>query len=480
MIFSSSTSDDTQRLCSAFAANQTVTLKSGSTTRIDGTVMVNRAGACLEIEHGAKVIHNPTAKSCFEFNGAGSLVHGHGEIISNGTRNATNERATYAVVLVKGEKSTVRDIRLTGIPKVGVMFSEAGGSEAIDLKIDGQMPYSEWTGINTAHFGVMVDPDSGTHQGRVSVRGGSIENCVSGVILANYGDTTLARGLLVNGVRFGNCHDHGVYADGANGANISGNNFDECCVAVVAGGAGLVVSGNSMTNFNTPRGMYDRPGISIRDAQNCVISSNSVIGGFGQAGYVAIAIDNFYQAVLSGNIISNNTIINNGQFAGGAIRLGSDLTEYSQFNTLQGNIIDGVAGDWDALVRVSMKAGYLGYGNALIGNQIINRNSFSPMFLNRQFGMHVNGNRMEILHSAASPTTSIFCGLDDVRHSSFMGNSFNCGYSGGNLHLRAINSLNSHNNFYSSNRMLATAAGILSAHGLYSGSPSCTDVANGW
>lgn len=478
MNFISTQSDDTAALNAAFASNQKVVLQSGCTYRIDGTVTAPLDGSNLVIEHGATVIHKPTAMSCFEFLGAGSLVNGHGKIISEGARNATNEEATYGVIVFKGEESTARDVRLKGVPKVGVKFKDAGSGEVIDVRINGLMPYSEWTGINTAHFGVFVDPDNSVHQGRVSIRGGVIEGCVSGVVSGNFQEGGLGRGLLVNGVRFSNCHDHGVYADKANGAVLTGNNFDECCVAVVAGGDSLTVSGNGMTNLRRARGILDRPGISVRDATNSNINGNTVIGEFGQAGYVAIAVDSLEGTVLRGNNLIGNIITNNGQYQGGAIRLGSDLTEVSEFNTLTGNIVDGMAGDWDSLIRLGMKAGYLGYGNALNVNQIISRNQYSALSLNNQVGLHMTGNRIEMLHNADAPAYAFMCALDTVLHSTFTSNKFSVGFAGANMHVRAFNSLNSHNNAYGKNRLLATAAGVLSATGVYNASPSCEMLGN--
>ena len=474
------TTDDTAVINAALAAHKRVVLPSGGTYRVNSSLTMAQNDAELVIEAGAELRHVPNATIGLTVSGARCRISGPGKITSLGTRDATNTEVLYAVVWITGDDCVVEGVRFQGIPKAGVKFYNAGGGAVRNCDFDGEFPNADFTGSNTAHFAVAVDPEPGTYQGQVSITGCHIRRCVSGIFWGNYGTGHDNRGMLVSGNLFMDCADHGVYANLVNGATITGNTFDRCGVAVVVYGNGSVVSGNAIMNPGAVRGATDRSGISIRDAQNCSITGNTVVGPLPSDNQTAISVECIVGTDVSNNVIANNTVINTSAFKCTAIKLGGALAETCEGNVITGNVIEGQARDFDGLISINMKSGSLGRNNTVTGNVVRSVGAAYAMYLAAQEFLTVTGNNIAWEHDADTAMTGVVLSVLDVTYSSFSGNLVRCADTGDNVSLRALNASGTSNLQISGNHFSGTATD-LTAFAVTNGlDVSDKAVANSW
>jgi hypothetical protein len=472
-------SDDTSAINAALAAAKCIHLPPG-TYRVTGTLTMAQNDAELVLEGGAEIRHTPSATKGLIVSGARCRVSGPGKITSLGTRDATNTEALYAVVWVTGNDCVVEGVRFQGVPKAGVKFYNAGGGAVRNCDFDGEFPNADFTGTNTAHFGVVVDPAPGTYQGQVSVTGCHFRRFVSGVAWGNYGAGSDNRGFLVSANLFMDCHDHGVYADLMNGATITGNTFDRCAVAVVVRGNSSVVSGNSMVNPGAVRGATDRPGISVRDARDCAIVGNTVVGDLPGDNYTAIAVENISGTDTTNNVIANNVVINTSAYKCTGIKLGSALTETCDGNVIMGNTVEGQSRDFDGLISLIMKPTYFGKNNSITGNVVRSVGANYALHLTAQRYLTVTGNNIAWEHDAPSALTGIVINVIDVDYSTFSGNLLRCADTGDNVTLRGLSASGTQNLQITGNNFIGTATDLVGFDEVYNLNVADKDEANSW
>ena len=466
--------DDTAAINAALAAHKRVVLPSGGTYLVNSSLTMALDDAELEIEAGAELRHVPSATKGITVSGARCRLSGPGKFKSLGTRDATNTEALYACVWITGDDCVVEGVRFEGVPKAGVKFYNAGGGAVRNCDFDGEFPNADYTGSNTAHFGVVVDPEPGTYQGQVSVTGNHFRRFVSGVAWGNYGSASDNRGLLVSGNLFMDCHDHGVYADLINGATITGNTFDRCAVGVVVRGNSSVVAGNAIVNPGAVRSSLDRPGISVRDAENCSITGNTVVGAFPGDNYTAIAVENISGTSTRNNVIANNTVINTSAYTCTGVALGTALTETCEGNVIAGNTIEGQARAFDGLISLIMKSGSVGKNNAVTGNVV------RSVGANYALHLTVTGNNIAWEYDAPSAATGIVINVNDVDYSTFCGNLLRCADTGANVTLRGLSAVGTQNLQLAGNNFIGTAASLVGFDAVYNLNVADKDVGNSW
>ena len=346
---------------------------------------------------------NVSAKDCLRLTGDNINVYGGGKIKMPEAWDGTNTQWLYAAIHIYGDECSVKEIRLENVQKVGIGI-EGSKCVVIDNVINGNYPSAQFTGVETAHFGVAVSPKGFDIDGAI-VNNNSIKNCVTGVFVGTYGGGE-TYGLNIVSNMLEKCYDHGVYANGGQGNIISNNNIFDCKGAIATYGKHCLVLGNNIFNPNVG-GVFDKTSISVREASKCIIKGNIIKGEGLTSGTVIDLItlvgDPLPNTILDNNIVEGNIIdipLGNVQ----AIRVGSSSqTEVSYNNIIRGNIINanGITG----LIAIFTKAGFVGKNNQVVGNQINVKNNVPAIYPYNQKQMIISDNSITFEYNASVAET---------------------------------------------------------------------------
>lgn len=318
------------------------------------------------VHKGATLTASTYNQTAITVTGANVTIRGGGKIVSPATWDGTNVAWTYAVIRVAGENCDVDYVTLENVPKVGIGFKDVSGGSVTRCRILSNYPSASYTGVETGHFGLTIDPppSATTKSANFRINGNYVSTSVQGLFVGNYGADAKGLGVNITGNVFEKCWNHGVYNSfGADGMVVSGNSFNRCQVPVAASGNYHVITSNSMVTADTGADV-DVTGISLRDPIGCVVTNNTIVGDayalqtnidlrvssgseirdniiahnvieITGGSSVAISVGGGGSSVLTDNIISHNTIRSNGVPARGLISfLGSGGAENV------GNIVD--------------------------------------------------------------------------------------------------------------------------------------------
>lgn len=338
------------------------TASSGGTVRFSrGTynlasgITVSDDDVCLEFEAGASITYSTATQTTITIAGDRCKISG-GKITAPATFDGTNSAITYGTVKVTGEYCVIDGLRLVNVPRVGIWFYECNNGIVTNCIIDGGTTEGFYTGSNTVHFGLLIDPLATGSQGNFVVNGNIIRRCTQGAGSGSTGSASYEQAIAVTGNVFELCWNHGWYTSGlANGVSVTGNAFNACQIPIALTGADHVVVGNTLTVQSSAEDVdaeddgsvtasdNEITGISLRDPVRCVVSSNVIKGEGIDSGVVIELRDNTGVAganVVTDNIVSNNVIDITNSTTGGvvAIRFLGNSTEVSN-NICQGNVI---------------------------------------------------------------------------------------------------------------------------------------------
>ena len=352
-----------------FFPTGTYLCSTGLTVADNNTVLDFAGGAALTYTTPTQILLTITGANC---------------ILQNATINApavfdgTNVAITYGVVRIQGEDFTADSCVLNNVPKAGFWFDNINNGAITSCKINGGTAEGFFTGSNTVHFGIYIDPSSSGSQGNFVIANNFINRCIQGSGSGNLGAASFEQSITVTGNVFELCWDHGFYSSGfANGHTVSANAFNACHVPVAVSGRNHVVSNNTMVVQTTGTGLItdnEITGISLRDPVGCVVTGNT-IKGEGTSGGACIALDDLVlfpgDNAVNDNIVANNTItITNTTVAGtAAIRLNSPNSICR--NIITGNVISAPIRANDGLINAVGSSGGIFESN-VISNNIIN------------------------------------------------------------------------------------------------------------
>jgi hypothetical protein len=332
----------------------------------------------LVFESGARLSYATATQIALTFSGSNCKLI-NAVIDAPAVFDGTNAAITYGNVKVTGEFFSAQDCILNNVPRCGFWFSDVNNGAVRHCTINGGTSEGFYTGTNTVHFGIAIDPNSTGSQGNFIIADNFINRCVQGAGSGNTGSASLEQSMTVSGNVFELCWNHGWYSSGlANGITVTANAFNACQIPIALTGENHAVIGNTLTVGTTGSGLAtdnEVTGISLRDPVNCVVSNNS-IKGEGTSGGVVIGLDDLSGVPggnkVHGNIVSNNTIeITNTTIAGVvAIRLLSESTTTTSDNIISGNTIKAPVRSSNGLITIT--GGSSGYsGNNSICDNII-------------------------------------------------------------------------------------------------------------
>jgi hypothetical protein len=400
---------------------------------VSGTLTLGRAGSYIDMS-SATITTSLSASDAVAVTAANVTLRG-GTIVSPASWDGTNSAWTYAVVNVTADGFSANGVTLTNVPRVGFGVRTAD-AKITNCRIVGNYPAGSYTGVETGHFGIQLDPPNSTDGGSGIVSGNHIQSCVQGVSLANYG-AGVGYGYAISGNSFYGCHNHGIYQQSGLGVVIDGNAFYRCQIPIVTTGQAHSVTGNTLFT-DTTGGNLDKVGISVRDAIDCVVSGNTIIGD-GTNGNIAIDVSSVSTTTIARNIISDNVIDVTGSGGLPSIRCGSSTTTVSVQNKIVDNIVRGPGQTGSALILLNMAASSYGYGNVVADNQISCNGNTHGISLIRQRAAKVLDNTIRNEYTAGSATTLIHVFLQDVQSSIVRGTtSVNPSGTGANVTIQVV------------------------------------------
>lgn len=358
------------------------------------------------LSHNAGILYSATPDYvAFKFTGSNcSVIGGLGRgFIGPASWDGTNSAPTYGVLWFTGDFPFVQT-RLYNIRRTGIWFKDILNGTVNQSILIGNYPSSSWTGVETGHVGICVDPPA-ANSGNFKINNNYVASCVQGCFAGNYGSGGTIQGFAANGNIFEGCWNHGIYTANTNGAVISGNNFNRCQIPVVISGDKNVVSGNSMyTSVATAGDARDSVGISVRDGSGNVVTGNSIKGVLTASNIAAINVQDVSGASqLNENLINSNNIeITDG--VGYAIRIIGSSNSLSR-NIVEGNSIKCV-GPGVALGAITLNgpSGNNNYGNKIANNTIALTGQGEGIWINNQISADIRGNTTEFLWNSGSAT----------------------------------------------------------------------------
>jgi hypothetical protein len=452
-------SDATTAINTALAAAKHVVIPSGLSFNFTQLTIAND-DVTLEIMGGATLSAQDETVAMITVSGDRCRIIGTGRILSPAVWDGTNNlsSASPAVVKVSGDDFFGQGITIENVPKVGFFFTNCDSPRLDGVRINGNFPYASYTGVNTGHAGVLYDYPSTANIHAALVMAGAcfIRSCVQGVLTANFDAASYLTGLTITGNHFNQCWDHAVYTDLGKGHAIVGNTFLNCNAPIVTSGQSAVVVGNTGYATETVQS-NGRQGIVVRDPIGAIIANNTLYG-LGPS----ILCDAVSGTVVSDNIVAFNTITSTGVgVANQAIRVGLNA-ETCKNNSVVGNTLNvGHVGTFDGAIWLTMKAGFIGYGNKVLNNTVKVTNVCNPLYIAEQTNATVRGNTFESTATAGGATTTAMALVINCTELSIDDNDFIWREGGTNITVRGVqDDAAGANNRLVGNRFLFTAAGL--------------------
>lgn len=387
-------------------------LTAGGTVRLDGaysltsTLTIATTNTLLDLAPGTNLTTTVSAGDAILVTAADVTIHG-GTITSPATWDGANVAPTYAVIRTTAHGLTVDGVTLVNVPKVGIFVDNADDLAVTGCRIIGNYPPESWSGTQTAHFGIAVDPGLSGRSGRTVISGNIIRSCVQGAYFGNYGAVaTGAYGALVVGNVFDGCHNHGVYnAGGLDACTVTGNTFTRCSLPIAMTGPGHVVSSNTIFTHGTGNNL-DLAGISMREPVGCTVIGNTIKGD-APTSSVIIDLGNYVtgSTAMMRNVVAGNTI----DVAGGSsvgIRIGrSTQSTTCHDNVVSGNVIRAVGAVNVGLITLALPVGAVGTGNKITGNTLVVLGNTNGVYIGNAQHTTVQDNSIRFEFNAGSGVT---------------------------------------------------------------------------
>lgn len=426
------------------------------TYRCDSTISVPFDHTTLLFDSGARVTYSSPTQDLFSFSGDNCTLSG-AVIDAPAVFDGTNSQPTYGVVEITGEFFTAEGCIINNVPRLGFFFNNTNNGTITGCKIDGGTSDTFFTGFNTVHFGIFIDPFSSGGQGNFIISDNYITRCVQGGGSGNFGALSQEQSMTVTGNVFELCWNHGWYAGGiANGITVSSNAFNACQVPIALTGSNHAVVGNTLVVATSGSGLFtdnEVTGISLRDPVNCVVANNSIRGESTPGGTV-ISLDDLPLTPgankVARNIVSGNVIeITNSDVAGVmAIRLVADSSTVSD-NIISSNVIRAPGRLYSGVIHVQGSASLVSDGNTICDNTIsitgLRGDATYGIFAGYLSDTRIDNNYIRVEFDATAPIKTLFAILvSECVRACVSSNAVVCSSSyGANTQVWCVSELNS-------------------------------------
>lgn len=412
------------------------------TYNISSALTVSGDNIDIQLAPNAKIVSAVSNINAFIFTGKNCSLSG-GTIEYPAVFDGTNRKwEDYeAAVLVKGSGFKGKNFTLKNVYKIGIGIRGASDCIINEITLEGNFPASSWTGVETAHFGIAVDPSVAGGGENIIISNNIIKGCVQGVFIGNYA-SGVGYGINISNNVFKGCHNHGIYSNGGIGTVINANSFNRCSLPIAILGKYSTVTNNNIYTHSTGNNL-DLVGISVREATHCNVSHN-IIKGDAPNGAAIIDLSGLSGDAppidtIDNNIVSHNIIETTGGSVN-AIRIGvSSLTVNCINNQVKNNIIKAIGRLNQGLISIYVTSTATGKNNQITGNDITVLNNCHAIYLYRQKSANVSNNTIKFEYSASAAETITLLYSFTVEDSLITQNIVRCesGF-GANVTLRGI------------------------------------------
>ncbi len=414
--------DDTAIVQAVIDAHAGMDIVFDGTMAITSTVTVSHDKTRLIFRNGAGFTYSTPTMIGLKISGDDVTLEGL-NFTAPATFDGINATPNYGVIWVTGNNCKVLGGKISNVPKVGIMFSECEGALVSQMMIEGNFPATKFTGTEVSHAAIIIDAAARGRQGNFIIESNDIAECVQGILIANYGESSRSQGIIITGNNFYRCWNHGVYGAGINYANsVTSNVFINCQVPIALSGGYHVVSGNSITTGGSTGTFTDEVGISLRDPVHCIVANNIVQGETG-TDQAVINLMTSLGSVVRGNIVSGNTMEITGMGSANLIRLGglncTDLTD----NQVLGNTCVGVGINQSGLIQLAGGASCTAHGTIISSNSAVAKSASHGIQLVNLHGASVVQNQTRLEHDSASEVQLAGIALSNCSACEVNGNS---------------------------------------------------------
>lgn len=340
------------------------------------------------------------------------------------TFDGANVTPTYGVIRASGSGYKIHHCTINNVPKVGIYFDNADDCSAWENTINGNYPTGSFTGVETGHVAILINPTGTNPQGGVRIYANRIRGSVQGTLVANYGAASRTQGISIFGNTYENCWNHGVYSaqDGV-GISVNGNTFVYCQVPVALTGTYHSVIGNTLTTGGSTGTYTDETGISMRNPQYCVVANNTIQGESG-VGQVVINLGPVSGGtIIRGNIVTGNTVLITGAGSAEGIRIGGAGCTNLTDNIISGNSVTGLGKASLGLIEVVGNVGCNSLGTIISGNTVVVRSASYGIGILACNGVKVFGNITRLEYDSGIAVTLAGVQLGECQNCDVTGNT---------------------------------------------------------
>ena len=406
--------DDTTTIQTMLTANQGKTIIFDGTSVVTSKITVAGNKTKLIFRNGAGISYATATLTAIEISGDDVEIDGL-NITGPSTFDGANVTPTYASLLVTGDGCEITNLQMQNVPKVGLWFKDCNSGMLSTSRIFGNFPSGGFTGTETGHFAVLIDPAPSGREGNFIVSQCDITTSVQGVFIGNYGAASLSQAVSISGCNFAECWNHGVYGAGSfsvplNGVSVSSNTFTRCQTPVAMTGSYCSIIGNTMHTSGSTGTYTDATGISLREASHCIVANNTVQGDALPAS-VIIDVNTLTGTVCKGNVISGNTVKISSVDLSALIRVGGASTTDLTDNVITGNVLYGAGRVGSGGIVFGQTAGTDCSGSIISNNTVTITGDCNGISLVNASDTSVSGNKIRFEHDAAGAVTLAGIGL---------------------------------------------------------------------
>lgn len=404
------------------------------TYKISAALLLATGSQRLTLMAGA--VLKPTGtltKTAVTLSGASCILQGPGKIDNPATWDGTNTAwaNSDACVLVSGADCTVQGTVMNNVHKIGIAARDASNPNILDNLIYGNYPAvagaggGGWTEVETAHFGICIDPGVDGSSGVVGRN--RVVSCVQGVYCGNFNAGASHGMRIVNNILEA-CHNHALYVAGDYFV-IAGNVSKKTSRAFAIAGTYHTVINNTVYTYGSTSSNLDKvASFHMRDAIGCVVVGNTVKGElFGTAWAIDVAPLSLTTGIKHNIIAFNDIDIDDVSAIGGGIRVGStnSLTDVRRnevvFNTIRGKgtVNQGliwILGPTDKLARY----------NKVYGNECTLTSRSNVIYLLNATYNQVKENTILLDYNDTSATVIGGVALSNATNNDVCNNDFHC------------------------------------------------------
>ena len=365
---------DTLATQKAFSASKSLAFYRDLT--LNNTVLIDKNYTSIKF-HNAIINSTLTDKTLFDVNAEHCSVNSvNSKVISpSGVWVGTQVTPSYAVFFVRKNYFKMKGLEVQNFYRFAVALSNSTYHDISGNIFDGGITEeltAELTSDKLSRGAVQYDPPSAVSHPDPSLLlfGNKVRNDIQGFLAGNYGAKGAEGGIRVIGNDFYQLKDHTVYFDGisSGGSVIVGNTAIDCRRPFVCGGVGTVLANNTCKSEKSS--IFYEQFVALRDAKDCVVSNNTIVGYGASIGFFNIVTGN---NDITGNIISNNTIKSSANSSvASAIKI-YNATTISK-NSITNNTIDGYSSRFGGVVSIIPNSGGGGFANSIRGNKITVKN----------------------------------------------------------------------------------------------------------